>query len=138
MSENNAAQAINNSESVVPTPSAILIKQGDKWYHGGGATGGVGRLSHVGNGGDLVLNVTDMVYYIEGYKTITIALPGASYYTAHLFVTFPETTDVVGFNLPEGLQVSGHDPSTAASGDKWEVNIDSVGGALFYRKQAIV
>lgn len=96
------------------------------------------RTFYAGSGGNLDLQIAnDDIYCITGYDTITISLPENEYYTAHLFVTFPNTADAVGFQLPEGMMVCGNDPSIAVSGDQWEVSIDSVGGALFMRKSGL-
>ena len=96
------------------------------------------RSTLTGTSGNLDLQVTnDTIYYITGYDTVTITLPNTDYYMAHLFVTFPADAEEVGFTLPEGVLVSGHDPSTAAPGEHWEVSIDSIGGALFVRKTVL-
>ena len=95
------------------------------------------RTSLNGSGGNLDLLLgNNTIYYITGYDTITISLPD-DVYMAHLFVTFPTDAEEVGFLLPEGVMISGHDPLTAAAGEHWEVSIDSMGGALFLRKTVL-
>ena len=89
-----------------------------------------------GNGGNLDLSVeNNSIYYVSGYDTITISVPESGHYTAHMFVTFPNTENAVGFILPQGLETYGDAYTSVGRAEKWEVNIDSVGGALFYRKQ---
>ena len=75
------------------------------------------------------------IYYVSGYDTITIIVPESGHYTAHMFVTFPNTDNEVGFIMPEGIETYGDDHTIVKRAEKWEINIDSVGGALFYRKQ---
>lgn len=94
------------------------------------------RVTKTGNGGNVNVEVkNNTIYSISGYDTITI-LPPEGNYTAHLFVEFPSNAEAVGFVLPEGMETSGNDPANAEKGDKWEVNIDSMGGAIFLRKAA--
>lgn len=89
-----------------------------------------------GNGGNLDLSVeNNSIYYVSGYDTITVSVPESGHYTAHMFVTFPNTDTEVGFIMPEGIETYGDDHTIVKRAEKWEVNIDSVGGALFYRKQ---
>lgn len=96
------------------------------------------RIVHNGTGGNLDLTIQNGgVYCITGYDSISISVPKDQYYTAHLFVTFPGSATEVGFKFPEGMALCGTDPSTAAPSENWEVSIDSVGGALIMRKQAI-
>lgn len=96
------------------------------------------RTAYNGNGGAVNVQVAnDMVYSVNGYNTVTISLPSDPFYTAHMYVSFPDNGNAVGFEYPDGMLVSGHDPSTAAPGEKWEVNIDSLGGALFARKTVL-
>ena len=95
------------------------------------------RLTETGDGGNVSITVqNNTMYRVEGYDTVTISVPEGDY-TAHLFVTFPTTAESVGFILPDGVEVSGHDPSTAAKGERWEVNLDSMGGAIFLRKAVL-
>lgn len=88
--------------------------------------------------GNVAIQISDgEVYYVRGYTTVEISFRDDNFCTAHLFVTFPDTAEDVGFVLPDGLQISGHDPSTAAAGEQWEISVDSVGGALFMRKTVL-
>lgn len=92
-------------------------------------------VERVGYGGNLDLQIdSSLVYYISGYNTVTIGVDKSKRCTAHLFVTFPSTISAVGFILPSDLTVYGENPNGAAPGDRWEVSIDGVGGALFFRK----
>lgn len=94
------------------------------------------RVTKTGNGGNVDVEVkNNTIYSISGYDTITI-LPPEGNYTAHLFVEFPSNAEAVGFVLPEGMETSGNDPANAEKGDKWEVSLDSMGGAIFLRKAA--
>jgi hypothetical protein len=95
------------------------------------------RVTETGNGGNVDVDVkNNTIYSISGYDTVTI-LPPEGNYTAHLFVEFPSAAEAVGFVLPEGMEVSGNDPSTAAKGERWEVSLDSMGGAIFLRKAVL-
>lgn len=97
----------------------------------------INRVIKTGSGGNVDVEVkNNTIYSISGYNTITI-LPPEGNYTAHLFVEFPSNADAVGFVLPKDMEVSGNDPSTAAKGERWEVNIDSIGGAIFLRKAVL-
>ena len=97
----------------------------------------INRVTKTGSGGNVNVAVkNNTIYSISGYNTITI-LPPEGNYTAHLFVEFPTTAEAVGFILPDGVEVSGNDPSTAAKGERWEVNLDSMGGAIFLRKAVL-
>lgn len=94
------------------------------------------RVTETGEGGNVNVAVkNNTIYSISGYNTITI-LPPEGNYTAHLFVEFPSAAEAVGFVLPKDMEVSGNDPSTAAKGERWEVSLDSMGGAIFLRKAA--
>ena len=94
------------------------------------------RVTKTGNGGNVDVDVkNNTIYSISGYDTVTI-LPPEGNYTAHLFVEFPSNAEAVGFVLPEGMETSGNDPANAEKGDKWEVSLDSMGGAIFLRKAA--
>lgn len=96
------------------------------------------RVNLVGQGGQLNLQLQNgKVYTISGYNVISITLPEKTC-TAHMFITFPSEGDELGFIFPEDMELYGNSPSDVQADDKWEVNVDSVGGALLYRKQAIV
>lgn len=96
----------------------------------------INRVTKTGSGGNVNVAVkNNTIYSISGYNTITI-LPPEGNYTAHLFVEFPSNAEAVGFVLPKDMEVSGNDPSTAAKGERWEVSLDSMGGAIFLRKAA--
>lgn len=92
-----------------------------------------------GNGGTLDLEVKDgAIYHISGYNLINISAPSGVDYTSHLFVSFADNGQAVGFQFPEGMKVYGTNPSMADGGDSWEVNVDNIGGALCMKKEVVV
>lgn len=91
-----------------------------------------------GNGGTLNLEVEDgVIYHISGYNLINISAPSGKDYTSHLFVSFANNGQDVGFHFPEEMKVYGTNPSMVDDGDSWEVNVDNVGGALCLKKEVI-
>lgn len=91
-----------------------------------------------GNGGTLDLEVKDgAIYHISGYNFINISVPSGVDYTSHLFVSFADNGQAVGFQFPEGMKVYGANPNMADGGDSWEVNVDNVGGALCMKKEVV-
>lgn len=91
-----------------------------------------------GNGGTLDLEVEDgVIYHISGYNLINISAPSGADYTSHLFVSFANNGQAVGFQFPEGMKVYGANPSMVDGGDSWEVNVDNIGGALCMKKEVI-
>ena len=102
---------------------------------GGGTS--LTRLTETGDGGNVSIEVkNNTLYRVSGYDTVTITVPEGDY-SAHLFVEFPANAEAVGFVLPKDMEVSGNDPSTAAKGERWEVSLDSMGGAIFLRKAVL-
>ena len=91
-----------------------------------------------GDGGPLDLALEDStIYYISGYDIISVTAPSKEYYTSHLFIDFPADAEQVGIVLPNGMPCYGTDLSTMESGDRWEISIDGVGGALCMKKEVI-
>lgn len=91
-----------------------------------------------GEGGTLELALEDStIYYISGYDIISVTAPSKEYYTSHLFIDFPAEAEEVGIVLPNGMPCYGTDLSTMESGDRWEISIDGVGGALCMKKEVI-
>ena len=91
-----------------------------------------------GEGGTLELALEDStIYYISGYDIISVTAPSKEYYTSHLFIDFPADAEEVGIVLPTGMPCYGTSLSTMGSGDRWEISIDSVGGALCMKKEVI-
>ena len=91
-----------------------------------------------GDGGTLDLEVKDgAIYYISGYNLINISAPSGADYTSHLFVSFANNGQAVGFQLPEGMKVYGANPSMVDAGEDWEINIDNIGGALCMKKEVV-
>lgn len=91
-----------------------------------------------GSGGTLDLELEDStIYYISGYDIISVTAPSKEYYTSHLFIDFPADAEEVGIVLPSGMPCYGTYLSTMESGDRWEISIDGVGGALCMKKEVI-
>lgn len=91
-----------------------------------------------GNGGIFDLEVRDgAIYYISDYNVINISAPSGEDYTSHLFVSFADNGQVVGFQFPEGTKIYGDDPSQANAGEDWEISIDNIGGALCMKKDVV-
>lgn len=121
----------------MPPPEEILHHPPAVTFVGISAGGGALKKTFLSGSGTLDLTVDNgRIYSITGYSDIRILPPERETYMAHLFVKFPKT-ETVSFRFPEGLSLYGTDPSLAAPGDNWEVNIDSEGGILLMRKRAL-
>lgn len=97
----------------------------------------------VDNGGSqydstATINVEDgLIYYVDGFEELYINVPETGKYRAYIFVNIWETYPDFKFHLPEGLTVYGSNPNAVSAGDKWEISLDSEGGAVFYQKRAV-
>ena len=91
-----------------------------------------------GNGGTLDLEIKDgTIYDISGYNIINILAPSEVDYTSHMFVSFANNGQPVGFRFPKGMKIYGANPDMANSGDNWEVSVDNIGGALCMKKEVV-
>lgn len=125
--------SIDNSTIVIEQYIDILEEWRYQLFYGK-----ANKQNITGDGGTLTLNIEDgLIYYIRGYDTVSIVPPDTTDYSAHLFVDFnePDGYNTVGFILPDKMETFGADPKTASLGGKWEVSLDSVGGAIFYWKR---
>lgn len=77
----------------------------------------------------LNLRVADnTIYEIYDYEQINITVPGVNY-SSYLYINLPNRNNV-SITLPSYINKAGDDPSTAKSGEKWEISMDSGLGAL--------
>lgn len=77
----------------------------------------------------LNLRVADnTIYEIYDYEQVNITVPGVNY-SSYLYINLPNRNNV-SITLPSYINKAGDDPSTAKSGEKWEISMDSGLGAL--------
>lgn len=72
--------------------------------------------------------VDNTIYEIYDYEQINITAPGGNY-SSYLYINLPNRNGV-SITLPSHINKAGDNPSTAKSGEKWEISMDSGLGAL--------
>lgn len=118
--------------------AAIRAEEAADRAEDAGGGGGIGiTREHVTGSGSVTIKVQDQyVYYVDGYSDVTVEIPEGDF-SAHFFVSFPDDALSCSFNLPEGTAAFGNDLAECDFGERWEISIDSVGGALALRKRGL-
>lgn len=90
------------------------------------------RKSFVSDGISTSLTIelkNEMVYYVAGYKEVILIAPEEPC-TCHLFISYKDVYDPIGFTLPENVIHYGR-LSKVIKDDIWEISIDTQGGIVF-------
>lgn len=84
---------------------------------------------------DLTITLKDnTIYTISNVATLTIEIPSTlTDYSAHMYIKFADIGPAAVI-FPTGVNIYGSDPTLIQNDDEWEINFDSIGGVLCYRK----